>query len=198
MKSTRTHGAIGILGGSFDPPHLGHLIIARDALEQLGLQSVKLIPAWQSPLRDSDHAVPFEKRLELCRRLATGRPWLEALDVEASLPRPSYTINTVRELKKIYPGQQLVWIIGADQYVKLDQWKDIADLSQLVDFAVATRPGSQLPGEGERTYAAHILRPRAIDISSTEIRERAKSHLPIDMYTTAEVVDYIGDQRLYG
>lgn len=188
---------IGILGGSFDPPHLGHLVLARDALEQLGLGRVLLVPAAQSPLRAAPHAATFDDRLAMLRALAHDRPWLTVSDVERDLPQPSYTVNTARALRERHPGARLVWLIGADQLAQLHRWHQADELTHLLEFGVAARPGHEgtlppIPG-----LRAHFLRPRFIEISSTEVRQRLANGLPIDHLVPPEVHTTIHLKGLY-
>lgn len=188
---------LGFFGGSFDPPHLGHLILARDAYEQLGLEKIYLIPAAQSPLRDRPHAASFADRLEMCRALTRGRAWLDVLDIEGKMPTPSYTINTARALVEHFPGAARIWLLGADQWDNLPKWKDYTELSRLLKFAVAARPGWKIPFMPDPRPEASLLRARHIEISSTDIRERLYCKLPIDHLAPGPVNDYILAHSLY-
>jgi nicotinate-nucleotide adenylyltransferase len=188
---------IGFLGGSFDPPHLGHLILARDALEQLSLGRIYLVPALQSPLRAKPHAGTFEDRLAMCRLMAEGRPWLGVLDIEGSLPVPSYTINTARRLAEMFKGADLVWLVGADQWDNLPKWKEYANLAKFLRFAVASRPGCGITVLPPPRPEAVPLHERNIEISSTELRERLYCKLPIDHLVPDAICRYIAAHRLY-
>ena len=188
---------LGFLGGSFDPPHLGHLILARDALEQLSLDKIYLVPAAQSPLRVKPHVASFADRLALCRLLAKGRPWMDVLDIEAALPVPSYTVNTARKLAELFPGAQLVWLVGADQWDNLPQWKEYETLSKLLRFAVAARPGFPIAVLPPPRPEATPISPRNIEISSTELRERLYCKLPVDHLVPPGVAEYIDTHHLY-
>jgi nicotinate-nucleotide adenylyltransferase len=188
---------LGFLGGSFDPPHLGHLILARDAFEQLSLDKIYLVPAVQSPLRDRPHVASFDDRMEMCRIAVKGHPWLEVLDVERDLPSPSYTVNTARRLAERFPDATLVWLVGADQWEKLPQWHDYETLVRLLRFAVAARPGHKLSALPYPNPQALPLRTREIEISSTELRERLYCKLPVDHLTPPGVAEYIASHGLY-
>jgi len=188
---------LGFLGGSFDPPHTGHLILARDALEQLGLDKVYLIPSGQSPLRDRPHAASFEQRLNLCRAMAKGRPWMEVLDIEGHLPMPSYTINTARVLQTSFPDAELVWLLGADQWERLPQWKDYGLLSRIMRFGVAARTGYSISVFPPPCPEASLIHARNIEISSTELRERLYCKLSIDHLAPVGVPEYISSHSLY-
>ena len=192
-----TGTTLGFLGGSFDPPHLGHLILARDALEQLGLDKVYLIPAVQSPLRVKPHAASFEDRVAMCRLVAQNRDWLDVLDIEGALPVPSYTINTARVLAQRFPNCELVWLIGADQWEQLPSWKDYEELTRLLRFGVAARPGYQIAAHEPPCPEASPLLARNIEISSTQLRERLYCKLPIEHLAPKGVSEYIDSHRLY-
>lgn len=189
--------ALGFFGGSFDPPHLGHLILARDAYEQLGLEMMYLLPARESPLRDSPHAASFRDRVAMCRDMAAGTGWLGVLDIEGSLPVPSYTVNTARRLAELFPERRLVWLVGADQWEKLPQWREYETLAKLLSFAVAERPGHVAELALRPELSASALAERRIDISSTEIRRRLENGLPAEHLVTPAVAEYIDSHRLY-
>jgi len=188
---------LGFLGGSFDPPHMGHLILARDALEQLGLDRVFLVPAAQSPMRKDAHAVSFKHRLAMCRKMADGRDWLDVLDIEGDLPTPSYTVNTARVLVERFPAATLVWLLGADQWDRLTQWKDYDLIFRMLRFGVAARPGHQIIVLPPPCPEASLIRARNIEISSTELRERLYCNLSIDHLAPVGVQDYIDKHSLY-
>lgn len=188
---------LGFLGGSFDPPHLGHLIIARDALEQIGLEKVFLIPAKQSPMRNNAHNASFEDRVQMCREMSKGRDWLDVLDIEGELPSPSFTVNTARLLVEKFPGAALFWLLGADQWERLPEWKDYDLLARMLRFGVATRPGHKICAHPPPYPEATLIHARNIEISSTELRERLYCNLPIDHLTPARVHDFIVGKGLY-
>jgi nicotinate-nucleotide adenylyltransferase len=177
--------------------HLGHLILARDALEQLGLRRVLLVPALRSPLRTAEHVATFDERLAMLRAVARDHPWLDVLDIERGLPQPSYTLNTVHALRARFPTARLVWLIGADQLARLPEWHEPEALAHLLEFAVAARPGFPAAAPPLPGLRAHLLRPRNIDISSTELRQRLAKGLPIDHLVPAQIVHLIQLQGLY-
>jgi len=189
--------ALGFFGGSFDPPHLGHLILSRDAFEQLALEKIYLVPALESPMREGSHAASFADRVAMCRGLTEGRDWLDVLDIEGSLPPPSYTVNTARSLARLFPGRELVWIVGADQWEKLPQWREYETLARLLSFAVAARPGHSVSVPARPGPLASILRARNVDISSTEIRSRIARGQSAEHLIPPLVAEYIDSHRLY-
>lgn len=181
---------LGVLGGTFDPVHCGHLRLALEMLEALDLHHVRLIPAASPPHRDVPLAPAGERR----RLLAAAVRDVEGLEVDArELERegPSYTVDTLRSLQQTFPGRPLCLILGMDAFVSLDTWERWRELPHLAHLAVATRPGSVPPQAGEvarmlaerrtdSTAALHeehagrviVLEPPLLDISASRIRER--------------------------
>jgi nicotinate-nucleotide adenylyltransferase len=193
--SKRSPLRLGIYGGTFDPVHLGHLILARDALEQLKLDGVLFVPARQSPFKPGRTGASEKQRLAMLRLALKGHEkfWLSRCELDR--PAPSYAIDTAAEIHDAFPRAQLFWLIGADQLPDLHRWKRVAELKKLVTFALLPREGA-----APRRRPAGVLglpRPRQVDISATEIRLRVKSHLPIDLLVPAPVAAYIARHRLY-
>jgi nicotinate-nucleotide adenylyltransferase len=156
---------LGLYGGSFDPVHNGHLLLARDALEILGLERVFFLPAARSPHKLHREPLPGEVRLKLLRCATAGEPGFEVDDRELRRAGISYTINTVREFRSEYPDAELYYFIGDDNLRELHTWKDIDELRHLVRFVVFARIGVAIPPE-------FIVVRRQVAISSTEVRER--------------------------
>jgi len=187
---------LGIYGGTFDPVHCGHLLLARDALEQARLDAVLFVPCAQSPhKRGRPHTTDIQ-RLSMLRLALKGEPrfWLTRCELER--PAPSYAIDTARELHDAFPRAELLWLIGADQLARLEEWHQWDELRREVKFLLLHRGAGEIPKE----TAAPVLslpRPRQIDISATEIRHRVKSRLPIDHLVPASVAAYIKRQGLY-
>ena len=181
---------IGILGGSFDPIHHGHLILARAAKEELGLNRVLLMPANKSPHKTDTKPATAEDRLEMVRLAIEGEEGFEVSDVELRRPAPSYTVETLRELKKSHPQDEFVLLIGADNVATFDTWREPGEIRHLAQIAVLDRAGSG---------AAHdwpTVR-RLVDISSTDIRARAADGRSIRYLTPDAVCDYIATHSLY-
>lgn len=190
---------IGIIGGSFDPIHLGHLIIAVDALEQCQLDRVLFVPAFQAPLKSKASEASPEQRMEMTRRAIAGEPRFALSDVDFLPGGTSYSVQTARRLARRHAEAEFFWVLGADQIAQLHQWRDIDELARLVGFVAFDRPG--FPSEPDPALPAHtqILRAtgRQLDISSTEIRERLKSGRSAKYFLPASVFDYIKTARLY-
>lgn len=186
---------LGIYGGTFDPVHGGHLILARDALEQLGLDAVLFVPCGQSPFKERKPHASDTRRLGMLKLALKGEPrfWLSRCEVDR--PAPSYAIDTALEIGEAFPRAELFWLIGADQLAGLDEWHRIGELRRLVQFVVLAR-GEAAGKEGAGAVLS-LPRPRRVDISATEIRHRVKSRLPIDHLVPPPVVAYIQRHGLY-
>lgn len=189
---------IGFLGGSFDPVHHGHLIAAQDALEQHKLDRLILVPAAQAPLKPDDVQCPAADRLAMVRAAIARDERLEVSDHELAKGGISYTVDSARFFKKQFPRDQLHWIIGGDQLPRLHLWRDIEELAQLVEFIFLERPGhpakthTPVPGLRLRRCDGHL-----IEISSTELRARARQNLSLEYFTPREVAEYIREKGLY-
>lgn len=165
--------AIGILGGTFDPPHAGHVAAAVAAHKQLGLDEVRVIPAGQAPLRAGAPVASAADRVAMCRLAFAEHPWAVVDDRETRRAGTSWSVETARELAREHPDALRVWVLGADQLARLDRWKDVVELCGLVEFAVLSRDGiSTLPPP---TLAAVIrltvLKAPPVQVSSTALRE---------------------------
>jgi len=181
---------IGILGGSFDPIHHGHLILARAAREELGLDRIIFIPANMSPHKTETKPATAEDRMEMVRLAIEGEEGFEASDIELKRPAPSYTVDTLRGLKKSHPDDEFVLLIGADNVAKFDTWREPEEIKRLAQIAVLDRAG------GNVTHEWPVVR-RLIDISSTDIRARVAAGRSIRYLTTPQVCGYIASHSLY-
>jgi nicotinate-nucleotide adenylyltransferase len=186
---------VGIFGGSFDPVHLGHLILAEAALEELDLDRIIFIPTGVSPFKqDRPPGASPEQRLAMLRLATAGEPRFSVDDRELHRLGPSYAIDTVRSLMGDYPGVRFLFLIGADNLSDLPRWHEADELMRLVDFAVFDRDdsGASLVGKS----GLPVVR-RRIDISSTEIRQRVTGGLSIRFMVPEQVYDYIMTQAPY-
>ncbi len=190
---SRNRLRLGIFGGTFDPVHHGHLILARDALEQAKLDAVLFVPCAQSPFKHAAPRIPNAQRLAMLRLALKGeaRFWLSRCEIER--PGPSYAIDTADEIAEAFPRARLLWLIGADQLARLHEWHRFAELRRRVKFILLQRGPEALTDEP----VLCLPRPRRIDISATEIRHRVKSRLPIDHLVPPPVAAYIERQGLY-
>ena len=165
--------AIGILGGTFDPPHAGHVAAAVAAQKQLGLDEVRVIPAGQAPLRSGAPVASAVHRGAMCRLAFAEHPWAVVDERETLRSGMSWSVDTARELAREYPDALRVWILGADQLARLDRWKDVAELCGLVEFAVLSRDGISTvpPASLAAVIRLTILRAPPVQVSSTSLRE---------------------------
>lgn len=142
---------IGLLGGTFNPIHTGHLYIAEAVQEKLHLDRILFIPSGNPPHKKEEEIPPAKHRLEMTRLALLGRPGFELCDIEVRRPGKSYSVETVSELQRRYPNDRLFFIIGTDAFFDLPAWKEPERLLSLCDFVVVARPGhpfSQLPNLG--------------------------------------------------
>jgi nicotinate-nucleotide adenylyltransferase len=164
--------AIGILGGTFDPPHAGHVAAAVAAQQQLGLDEVRVIPAGQAPLRSGAPIASAADRATMCRLAFAEFPWAVVDERETRREGTSWSVDTARQLAQEFPSARLVWILGADQLARLDRWKDVAALCGLVEFAVLSRDGISTvpPAAVASSVRLTVLQAPAVQVSSTALR----------------------------
>lgn len=187
---------IGLFGGSFDPVHLGHLLVARAALEEVGLQRIFFIPAAQSPFKPHREPAPGPMRMRLLRLALAGMTECEVDGQELARGGVSYTIETVRRYAADYPRAVLYYVVGADHVASLPRWREAEALAQSVQFIVVPRPsapGASLPPP----FAGVPLKGFPLAVSSSEIRERVRAGLPVGVFTGAAVAEVIEKNRLY-
>ncbi len=187
---------IGLFGGSFDPVHIGHLLVAQAAVEELGLARLFFIPAAQSPFKPERQPSPASERLRLLRLALAGRINCEIDDQEVRRGGVSYTIQTVRDYARRFPEAELFWLIGADNVAALPDWHEAGELSRLVQFAAIPRPGEN-PVPFPLPFHGRTLGGFPLGVSSSQIRARIKAGLPIDYLVPATVAEAIRNYRLY-
>jgi nicotinate-nucleotide adenylyltransferase len=186
---------LGLLGGTFDPPHLGHLIVASAAFESLELDRILFIPAAAPPHKLGSVVASAEQRLEMVRRAITGDPRFAVDDLELRRPGASYTVDTLRALREREPGVELFFLVGADQVRELHTWRDPEEVSRLACLAVLSRGGDQIPSAG-RYRTLPVAVPR-IDIAATEIRRKVAAGESIRYLVPEAVREYIEGEGLY-
>ena len=187
---------LGIYGGSFDPVHLGHVLVARSAIEELGLQKLYFVPAARSPFKPENQPAPDELRLRLLRLALAGMNDCEIDRQEIDRGGASYTVETLRHFASTFPGAELFYVIGADNAPALAQWREAAELARLAVFVAAPRPGGNAPVFPPE-FRGRTLKGFPIAISSSEVRARVKAGLPIDHLVPAEVADAIKSAKMY-
>jgi len=194
---------LGILGGSFNPPHLGHLLMAQEAHAQLGLDKVVLMPVAQPPHKALADDPGPEERYELCRLAVAKDDRLGVSRLELDRGGASYTVDTLREIHATSPGDQLTFIVGGDMAASLPSWREPEAVLELATMAVAEREGVRRRDIAERVGALRgadrlvfFDLPR-IDISSSEIRRRVREGRPVRYWLTDDVARVIGARGYY-
>jgi nicotinate-nucleotide adenylyltransferase len=202
----------GVLGGSFNPVHVGHLSIAQQILDAHRLEKVFLIPASVSPFKQDDpDLAPAADRLTMCRLAVQNLKGLDVSALELNRPPPSYTVDTARALRAAYgPKAEIRLILGSDALAELPAWKEAKELMELCDFAVALRRNTPLneelweqvrAGLGEAAadkLRSAVTRVEPVDVSSTLIRKLLRDGETIPGYLRRPVEDYIRGKGLYG
>jgi nicotinate-nucleotide adenylyltransferase len=216
---------LGIFGGTFDPPHIGHLLAASDAYEELGLDRLVIIPAAVQPLKVGTTTATSDRRLEMVRRMVAGDPRFAVDPVEIERDGLSYTVDTLELLARRHPEADRYLIVGGDVLSSFAKWREPRRILELATLAVVERQGER-PGDlgadpivarpspsatSIRSQLESIvttfgvdgtrqpvrLRGRRIDVSSTEVRDRVKAGRPIRGYVADAVADYIESHGLY-
>lgn len=185
---------IGLLGGSFDPIHHGHLIGGRRLLEALGLESIRFLPAREQPFKRGRHGAPAADRARMVELAIAEEPGFALERCELERPGPSYTVDTLRHLRETEPDSAFTLLLGSDAARELDDWHEASALPELARIVVFGRPGSRPPAS---SLVASVLEIPAIGISSTEIRERVRQGRSIRYLVPRAVADYIEAERLY-
>jgi nicotinate-nucleotide adenylyltransferase len=187
---------IGLFGGSFDPVHLGHLLVAQAAREELALDRLFFIPAAQSPFKPDTKPISGAERLRLLRLALAGQAWCEVDDQELRRGGVSYTIDTVRDYTHQFPAAKIFYLIGADNVLKLPGWREAEELARLAEFVVVPRPG-QADIPFPKPFRGWTLKGFPLGVSSSEIRARIRSGHPIDHLVPAAVAEAIRSTSLY-
>ena len=212
---------LGIFGGTFDPPHVGHLLAASDAFEHLSLDRLVFVPAWMQPLKAGRATTPAHHRLAMVRLLTAGDDRFATDPVEVDREGLSYSVETLRGFAQQYPTAQRFFLVGADVLTTFAQWREPREVLALATLAVLTRrdeggtaamatsePAPRAPSDHHESGEASALQAelrrqtvlvptRRIDVSSTEIRDRVRCNRSIHGFVTDAVAGYIGSHGLY-
>ena len=187
---------IGLYGGSFDPVHLGHLLVAQAACEEAGLERLFFIPAAQSPFKPDTTLTPAPERLRLLRLALAGKTNYEIDDQEIRRGGVSYTIDTVRDYARRFPKAELYYLIGADHVPSLGKWREAVELARLAQFVVIPRPGEAEPALAP-PFRGRALKGFPLGVSASQIRARVKAGLTVDPLVPPAVAEAIRNYRLY-
>jgi nicotinate-nucleotide adenylyltransferase len=198
---------IGLFGGTFDPIHSGHLILAEQAREAFHLNKVLFIPSAAPPHKSPKEITSASSRLKMIETAIQGNPFFEVSTVELERATPSYSIDTVKELGRKYPNDSLFFIIGTDSLFEMHTWYKVNELIQLCEFIYVYRPGFsvqdkrsnelQLEPEAFKVLTRHCVKMASIDISSTDIRLRVAQGRSIRYLVPESVREFIEQKGLY-
>jgi nicotinate-nucleotide adenylyltransferase len=186
---------LGVYGGTFDPPHLGHLLPVLDAAEQLDLDGVRYVPASVQPLKVGRATASPADRLAMTERLVQGIPGFSVDPAEIDRPGLSYTVDTLAGLAQANLGAELFLLLGADAFALFDQWREPERIRTLATIVVMVRGEPMLPTLS--MPGVKVLQSRRVDISSTELRARVRDGRTIRGFVPDAVADYIAEHRLY-
>jgi nicotinate-nucleotide adenylyltransferase len=194
---------LGLLGGTFNPPHIGHLVCAQEGIAQLGLDRVLLVPVREPPHKGIEADPGVEHRVELCRRAAAGDERLGVSRLEADVPGPSFTVATLRRLHDERPEDELTFIVGGDVALSLPNWREPEGILEMAWFGVAEREGVRRADIAERLAGLRggervrfFDMPR-LDVSSSLIRRHVAAGRPIRYLVPDAVAAYIEQAGLY-
>lgn len=191
---------VGIMGGTFDPIHYGHLLAAERARESCELDEIWFIPSFQPPLKENDPNADVDARLEMVYRAIDFQPHFRAMDIELERGGTSYSIDTVQALQELYPGRTFSYIIGSDRVNDLPQWHRIQELAEIVSFIGVERPGESIDVSSLPSYIQDrltVIGMPLVDISSTEIRQRQADKRSIRFLVPEKVYSFIRRNSLY-
>lgn len=186
---------LGLYGGTFDPPHLGHLVAASEACDLLRLDLLLWVPAAVHPLKGGRVRTPAPLRLEMVRAAVAGDPRFQADDLELRREGPSYTVETLREMGARHPGAEIFFVTGADNLADLPRWREPDQIARISTLAVVTREGEQLPDDSP--YPAVHVPVTRVDVSSTLVRRLAAEGRSLRYLVPDAVRAVIERERLY-
>ncbi len=218
MESKRRVMRLGVMGGTFDPVHIGHLRTAEEALDLLGLNEILFVPAGIPPHKPGRKTLPFEHRWRMLHLATKNNPRFRLSDVESRMPGKSFTVNSLNRLHEEYPQSELFFLVGRDAFFEMHTWFKYREVFGLASIGVLNRPecteeeiGRYLQDKVSDSYQVcsggmishpdlppvYILRNTRLDVSSTRIRELASEGLSVRYLVPDEVSGYITDNQLY-
>jgi nicotinate-nucleotide adenylyltransferase len=187
---------IGLYGGSFDPVHLGHLLVAQAALEEAELDRVVFIPAAQSPFKPDRQLSADTLRAAMLRLALTGKSWASVDTQELERGGISFTIDTVRNYSAKIPEAQFCYLIGSDHVPQLPKWREAAELASRLEFLVIPRPGG-VATPFPAPFRGQFLKGFPLGLSASQIRERVRKALPVDLLVPPGVTELVRNNGLY-
>jgi len=191
---------VGLFGGTFDPIHLGHVVVAEEVRRQLDLHEVRILPCRQPPHKDGRGLTPGADRLAMVALATQEYPALVPCSLELERPGPSYTIDTLTQIRAAEPGHELFLILGADSFLELPTWREHERLSEAAHLVVVNRPGTPdtpPPAAGARGDRVRFVSVPPQAVSSREVREHCRRGLDPTPLVGIPVADYIGKCALY-
>ncbi|MFQ6093852.1 MAG: nicotinate-nucleotide adenylyltransferase [bacterium] len=190
---------VGIFGGTFNPPHLGHLIVAQEVRRRFSLDKIVFVPSARPPHKADSPGASSAERYIMTVLATRDNPYFEVSDVEIRRPGRSYTVDTIKQFKKLYGTEvEIFFIMGGDSIFEIDTWREPEEILRLCKVIVTTRPGFDLTKVEDRLKEKAILTEVSrIDISSTEIRRRVQEGKSIKYLVPKEVEEYILREKLY-
>lgn len=187
---------IGLLGGSFNPVHIGHMMVAEYIARFSDVDAVWLVLSPRNPLKDPAELIDDRHRLAMLRLAAEGSEVVDVCDIELQMPRPSYTIDTLRRLRELYPQHTFHWITGYDNLLQLPQWKDWQSI--LSEFGLLVYPREGFGSAAvEIPAGARVIKAPAVEVSSTMIRHAAAHGILLRYFLPHGVANYIKTHNLY-
>lgn len=187
-------GVVGLFGGSFDPIHHGHLLVAQAAAEVLGLREIRFVPAREQPFKAGAHAATAADRATMVERAIAGSPGMRLERLELDRPGPSYTVDTLRALREREPGTSFVLLVGSDAAMGVPRWHEAPELSRLARVVAFGRAGTT---SQELPAGIEFITVPAVEISSTAVRERVRRGQSIRYWVPDAVAEFIASRGLY-
>jgi nicotinate-nucleotide adenylyltransferase len=189
---------IGILGGTFDPIHIGHLVLAEEVKDKLGLNGVIFIPCSHPPHKTKRKLSPVKDRFRMTQLAIEGNRSFSVSDIELKRGGLSYTVDTLRQLKELHPRSQIYFLTGSDMLEEIHTWREPEEIYKLAKMVIATRPGfDKFDPKNRFAKKSTVVEITGVDISSSQIRERVKKGQSIKYLVSPRVEEYIKKKKLY-
>lgn len=189
---------IGILGGTFDPIHIGHLILAEEVKNKLGLDGVIFTPCMHPPHKTKRKPSPAKDRFRMTQLAIEGNRSFSISDIELKRGGVSYTVDTLRQLKEIHPRSEIYFLTGADMLEEIHTWREPEEVYKLAKMVIATRPGfDKFDPKNRYAQKSTIVEITGVDVSSSQIREKVKKGQSIKYLVPSRVEDYVKKKKLY-